>query len=212
MSRRAMRRIYHGSVISLVLLTASDRCFSQEPAATAQGADKLVVETRRQQKAEGSNEFQEVVRKAEWNPRHTAIIVCDMWNDHTCQGAAARVAEMAPAVNRTLQAARDKGVFIIHAPSGTMAMYDDTPQRRRAIEAPFAKAPVEIKWNHWDPEREGEPFTTIAHGGCGCPEACPHFVADEDGIRHWKGEKVPWTRQIETIEIDPADAISDKGQ
>ena len=48
--------------------------------------------------------------------------------------------------------------------------------------------------------------------GGGCSEPCPGWVADDEGVRQWKGGKVPWTRQIETIEITSEDAISDNGQ
>ena len=75
-----------------------------------------------------------------WDPRQTAIIICDMWDDHTCKAAAQRVAEMVPTMNRMVSAAREIGVSIIHAPSGTMSFYDEVPQRRRAIEAPFAES------------------------------------------------------------------------
>ena len=152
----------------------------------------------------GSGQFEEVRRSVRWDPKSTAIIVCDMWDDHTCKAAAARVAEMAPAVDRTVKAARQQGVLIIHAPSGTMSVYAETAQRRRAMEAPVHKAPVEIKWNRWDTEREGEPLAAIVDGGCSCEKPCPNFEVDEKGIRHWKkGGQIPWTRQIETIEIAP---------
>lgn len=42
----------------------------------------------------------EMHRTVYWDPKKTAIIICDMWDDHTCRGAADRVAEMAPAMNR----------------------------------------------------------------------------------------------------------------
>ena len=92
---------------------------------------------------------------------------------------------MAPTVDVAVKAARQQGVFIIHAPSGTMSAYAETSQRRRAMEAPFHKAPVEIKWNRWDPAREGEPLAAIVDGGCSCEEPCPNFEVDEKGIRHW---------------------------
>ncbi len=154
----------------------------------------------------------EMRRTVYWDPKKTAVIICDMWDDHTCKGAANRVAEMAPAMNRMVKAAREKGMLIIHAPSGTISLYEDTPQRRRAIQAPFAEAPVEIKWNNWDNDREGEPFTFMTSGGCGCVEPCPGWVDGEQGVRQWKGGKPPWTRQIETIEIAAEDVISDDGQ
>ena len=35
-----------------------------------------------------------------WDPAQTAIIICDMWNQHWCKGATRRVGELAPAMNR----------------------------------------------------------------------------------------------------------------
>ena len=58
-----------------------------------------------------------VERKASWEPKKTALIVCDMWDDHWCQSAARRVTEMAGPLNEVIQAARACGLFIIHAPS-----------------------------------------------------------------------------------------------
>ena len=73
-----------------------------------------------------------------WDPAQTAIIICDMWNQHWCQGATRRVGELAPAINRAIAAARGKGVFIIHAPSSCMDAYKEHPARRRAQAAPRA--------------------------------------------------------------------------
>ena len=148
--------------------------------------EKIVIEQR------SRREDREIHQTVHWNPRQTAIIICDMWDDHTCKAAAQRVGEMVPTMNRMVSAARKAGVFIIHAPSGTMSFYDKTPQRRRAIEAAFTESPVEIKWNYWDPEREGAPLPFIRNGGCGCSEPCPGWVADDQGSRQWKGGAVPW--------------------
>src|SRR5437773_573322 len=69
-----------------------------------------------------------VEKKTDWDTKKTALIICDMWDDHWCKGAAARVSEMAPAFNEMVKAARAKGVFIIHAPSSVTNFYKDTPQ------------------------------------------------------------------------------------
>ncbi len=66
----------------------------------------------------------------EWNPKETAIIICDMWNQHWCKGATARVVEMAPALNNVVSIARDKGAFIVHAPSSCMPYYDKSPRTK----------------------------------------------------------------------------------
>src|SRR4051812_32741246 len=78
-----------------------------------------------------------IEKKTDWDPKKTALIICDMWDDHWCKGAASRVVELAPSLNQTVKAARAKGVFIIHAPSSVTAYYKDTPQRKRAQAAPF---------------------------------------------------------------------------
>ena len=173
---------------------------------TSQNQESLLLEQRSRCKN------QESLQTVHWDPQHTAIIICDMWDDHTCKAAAQRVVEMVPTMNRMVSAARETSVSIIHAPSGTMSFYDETSQRRSAIEASFTESPVEIKWNYWDSEREGEPLSFIRNSGCGCIKPCPGWVNDDEGLRQWKGGKVPWTRQIETIEIASEDTISDDGQ
>ena len=39
-----------------------------------------------------------------WDVAQTAIIICDMWDAHTCSSSAQRVAAMAPRMNRSLRA------------------------------------------------------------------------------------------------------------
>ncbi len=65
-----------------------------------------------------------------WNPSETAIIICDMWDQHWCKGAAERVAEMAPFMNNVISIARDRGILIVHAPSECMAFYKNHPARK----------------------------------------------------------------------------------
>src|SRR5262245_600163 len=50
-----------------------------------------------------------------WDPRQTAVIVCDMWDAHHCLNAVRRVEEVAPRMNQFLEAARGRGALIIHA-------------------------------------------------------------------------------------------------
>ncbi|MFM8931285.1 MAG: hypothetical protein ACKOS8_05330, partial [Gemmataceae bacterium] len=52
-----------------------------------------------------------------WDPKKTAVIVCDMWDLHHCLNAVRREKEMAPRAEAFLKAARDKGMLVIHAPS-----------------------------------------------------------------------------------------------
>ena len=92
----------------------------------------LTLHTRFRDAAKGNP----VRKTVQWDPHKTAIIICDMWDKHWCQGASNRVAEMAPVMNEVVKTARSRGVFIIHAPSDTMKYYEGTPERMRAQEAP----------------------------------------------------------------------------
>src|SRR5215470_1174460 len=79
-----------------------------------------------------------------WEVAQTAIIICDMWDTHTCSLSAQRVAAMAPRMNQVISAARSLGVMIIHAPSDTMKFYEGTPWRKRMQNAPAASSPMPI--------------------------------------------------------------------
>ena len=146
-------------------------------------------------------------KRAEWDPKKTALIICDMWDDHWCKSAAQRVAEMAGPLNEVVKTARARGVFIIHAPSTCTGFYKDTPQRKLAQSAPFAKTPVPLAtaerwgtaWCWTDPKHEHVLPVDDSDMGCSCTGAkCPIREA--------------WTRQIATIELADGDALTDNGQ
>ena len=91
-----------------------------------------------------------------WDARKTAVVVCDMWNEHWCKGATRRVGEMAPRMNEVIKAARKKGALIIHCPSSTMDFYKDTPMRKRAQQAPKIETKIPLqRWCSLDKAREG---------------------------------------------------------
>jgi nicotinamidase-related amidase len=151
--------------------------------------------------ASGSGEFRATARSLDWNPRQTALVICDMWDAHTCPNAAARVAEMAPRVNDFAKAARSRGVLIIHCPSNTMDFYKDHPGRKLAQAAPPATPPVPLKkWCYVDLTREAPLPIDDSDGGCDC-------------LRTWKkGDPYPWTREHPAIEIQDGDAITDSAE
>ncbi|MFC1542245.1 protein-signal peptide and transmembrane prediction, partial [Candidatus Latescibacterota bacterium] len=132
-----------------------------------------------------------------------AIIICDMWNAHTCESAVLRVNELAPYMNEVLKTAHDKGVFIIHAPSETMEYYKDTPQRILAQNSKYTRPPVECKRNVENPDREPPLPSTLGNMGCACDKEIP---CPEGSLPY------PWTKENDAIEIFPGDAISDDGQ
>ena len=149
----------------------------------------------------------EITRNVEWKASATALIICDMWDDHWCKSAARRVEEMTGPLNEVVKKLRDQGVFIIHAPSSVVDFYKNTPQRRYAQNAPFAKPPIKLstkdrwgtKWCWPDPEFEGVLPIDDSDMGCSCKE--PKCEIRE-----------AWTRQNKGIEILGEDAITDNGQ
>ncbi len=139
-----------------------------------------------------------VIKVTEWETAETAIIICDMWDDHYCKSAAQRVGVMAPRMNAVLTAARNHGVMIIHAPSGCMDQYDGTPYRLRMQQAPLSKPPVEIGgWCYLDPTVEPEmPVDTSV-----CP--CDDPVVGE-AVR-------VFTKEHPGLDITGYDGVSDNG-
>jgi nicotinamidase-related amidase len=142
----------------------------------------------------------------EWNPRATALVICDMWDNHWCKGAAARVEELAGPMNEVIKEARRRGVLIIHAPSTTVDFYKDTPQRKLAMQANFTKTKAPLAnverwgtaWCYPDPKRESDLPIDDTDMGCDCAVKCEIVP--------------PWTRQIKTIDIVEGDAITDNGR
>ena len=175
---------------------------------SAEESTALKLTIRRQTSFEKNEkkEWAVVEEDVSWKPRETAIIVCDMWDEHWCPNAAKRVGELAGPMNELLKKARSSGVFIIHAPSSVTKFYEGTPQRKRAKAAPYAKTPVLLAtdqrwgtaWCYPDKKREAELPIDDSDMGCDCEEKYePHD---------------PWTRQIATLEIAEDDAITDDGQ
>jgi nicotinamidase-related amidase len=153
-------------------------------------------------KAEGDRAEKIIEFRSEWFPAKTAIIVIDMWDDHHCKSAAARVTEMAPAMNETLKAARKLGVLIVHSPSDCADFYKDHPARKRALAAPMVKAPTKFQWIYFDPDREAGLAAKLEEGGCACdtPEPCSPSVRK-------------WTKETPLLEIDAdKDVVSADGQ
>src|SRR5260370_31134744 len=109
-------------------------------------------------------------RVLRWEVAQTAIIICDMWDTHTCTLSAQRVAAMAARMNQVISASRSLGVMIVHAPSDTMKYYEGTPQRLRMQRAPMASSPSPILTRcPRDPEEERNFPIDDSAGGCDDP-------------------------------------------
>lgn len=140
-----------------------------------------------------------IERTADWEVAETAIIICDMWDDHYCKSAAQRVGVMSPRMNRVISAAREHGIMIIHAPSGTLDLYADYPQRKRMQQAKQAKPPVPLlNWCNLDSSRE--PPLPIDTSKCACDDPVGGAVVRK------------FTRQHAALDIAGYDGISDNGQ
>ena len=152
----------------------------------------------RERREEPKGKSKVIERTVDWDVAETAIIICDMWDDHHCKIAAQRVGVMAPRMNQVLTAARDRGVMIIFAPSETMNIYAGTSYRRRMEQAKYAMPPVPIpKRCDRDPD---EPKTLPEDTKLDCDDCELGIVVR----RH--------TRQHAGLDIIGFDGISDNGQ
>jgi len=159
---------------------------------------------RRGEQPPGSGKIlvsEEVLR---WEVAQTAIIIIDMWDTHTCHTSAQRVAAMAPRMNQVVDAARSRGVMIIHAPSDTMKFYEGRPQRLRMQRAPMAPSPIPVRAT--EPDREEQ-------------LKMPAAACDDPIFKNFTGPApsttrgvYPWEQEHPAIEIAGYDGISDSGQ
>lgn len=194
-------------MISLLSVVPSGIMFQMQPESVAsENPSQLKLTLRSRASAPGQPAVAASVKTASWNPRKTAIIVCDMWDQHWCKSAAQRVNELGVPMNEMLKTARSQGVKIIHAPSTCMDFYKNSGQRRHAMEASFHQTPIPLAttqrwgtaWCWPDKSREGVLPIDDSDMGCDCEKKCE--------IRS------PWTRQNSLIEIADQDAITDNGQ
>jgi nicotinamidase-related amidase len=139
----------------------------------------------------GSGQWKEATQAREFPARETAILICDMWDQHWCRSATQRCDAIAHKMAPVIEAARARGVQIIHSPSDCMEFYKETPQRRRMIDAPHVDPPA--------PRQIDEPPLPIDDSDSGCD--------DEPQDRVYKA----WTRQHPALRIAEEDGISDNG-
>ena len=131
-----------------------------------------------------------------WKPAETAIIICDMWDKHWCDDATARVAEIAPEMNKVLTIAREKGVKIVHAPSECMEYYANYPGRKEAKKYSDRRIATLADGSKL-PSEAGAPWPVDqSDEGCENDDCKPHKA---------------WTKQIDALTITDKDLISDSG-
>ena len=154
-----------------------------------------------------SKDGKATIKPATWDPKKTAIFICDMWDDHWCKSAARRVGEMARPLDKVVSQLRARGVFVVHSPSSVTTFYKGAPGRKLAQTAAFAKTPIALSssprwgtaWCWTDGKREGVLPIDDSDMGCDC-------AGEKCEIRE------AWKRQTEAIKIHEGDAITDNGQ
>jgi nicotinamidase-related amidase len=190
------------SVVALVLSAPAEvgEKQAERVANRPRVSGKLRLHLReRREEPRDSGKFKVIERVTDWEVGETAIIVCDMWDDHYCKRAAQRVKLMVPRMNEVLTAARDHGVMIIHAPSGTMDLYEGTEHRLRMKQAPPAKPSVPLaKWCYVDPKREPELPVDVSK--CSCDDPVVGLA-----VRRF-------SRQHPGLDITGFDGVSDSGE
>jgi len=172
--------------------------------ASGEASGPLHVRLRRLVETEpGSRQWRQVETPAEWEPRATAAVICDMWDQHWCRGATARVAEMAPRMNQLVTELRRRGVLIIHCPSDTMDSYRTAPGRRLAQEAPAVDLPAVMRqFVARQPKMEPPLPIDDSDGGCDDVPRC------QEG----KWPPFPWSGEIAALHIEEGDAITDSAE
>jgi nicotinamidase-related amidase len=145
----------------------------------------------------GKDSFKLVTEKQNWDPTKTAIIICDMWDQHWCRGAATRVSELAPTMNNVLNTARQQGMLIVHSPSDCMKFYKDYPQRKAAEKYALPNDKAEEGRALLETEKNAVWPIDQSNGGCNDTPRCT--------------ERYPWTKETDLLDIKENDVITDSG-
>ena len=185
-------RTFASSLLAAALLApaAFPPC-AAEPNPAPDRTLKLSLRTR-VETFKGSGVWDEVTVPHDLNGDETAVVICDMWDNHWCPTAAARCAELAKKMPPVLDALRARGVLVIHAPSECMDFYKDAPQRKSILEVKKADPPPPLDLT--DPPLPCD----STDGGCDSDQPAKFFKA--------------WTREHPAIPIAEQDVISDNGQ
>jgi nicotinamidase-related amidase len=209
MSSRTPFLIAARCIATVLVATSAVGSFAANPP-TGGAAITVHKQTR---KVDEAGIYQPSVVAETWQPRETCVIVCDMWDAHHCLNAVRRAEQLAPRMNAFLKAARDRGVFIIHAPSSCMAAYADHPGRRLAQSAPTAdNLPKEIdQWCRHIPAEDKVEYPIDQVGGGEDDDPAEHAEWHAKLTAMGRNPKAPWTKQMDALTIADGDAISDSG-
>ena len=123
----------------------------------------MVAEARPEQLLWVTNET-----NVEWRASETLFVVVDMWDRHWCPSATREVTRIAPAVNRAMNAARDRGARIVWAPSELGEYYANSPARKNTLALPRVPLPREDPAGLID---KISVFRTDTNHGCDVPSS-----------------------------------------
>ena len=141
---------------------------------------------------DGYNVWEKKRTETLWQASLTALLLCDLWDSHWCRGAVERLDAMIDRMNKVVHGCREEDVLIIHAPSGTMDFYTDSPARQRASSVSPLGIPDDLE--HDDPPLPID----ASDNGSDTGEVAPNGV---------------WSRQHPGIDInEEKDIISDNGK
>jgi len=180
-----------GWIVMFALLCLLPQPVLRSADSASQGGRFRVPLRTQVQPFKGSSAWEAARFEREFSTRETAIVICDMWENHWCAGATRRVNELAHRMEPVLEACRTAGILIVHAPSETMEFYKDYPQRRVMQDLTPVTPPVSLGLT--------SPALPIddSDGGCDTPGDKEHQA---------------WTRENPLLSIKPNDVISDKGE
>lgn len=154
---------------------------------------RLDLKARRQELARdnGFAVWNTITTDTRWEPEHTALVLCDIWDSHWCRGAVERLNALTARMNEVVTACRDRGILIVHAPSDTLGFYHDAPARKRAESVPAVDTPPDLDM----------------------PDPPLPVDASDEGADTGETETYSaWSRQHPDIVIDQGkDLISDQG-
>lgn len=102
--------------------------------AESSSSESFRLTLRRQEPGDGgATWYRTIESRAVVDAAATALIICDVWDEHHCHRAVQRLTEFAPRIAAIADAVRNAGGAVIHAPSDCMPAYQEHPARARAI-------------------------------------------------------------------------------